>query len=444
MAVVTVSPRYVANNSGSWATPDNVLAEDGAFATVTANNNSKQLAVHTFHLGEAIKPASTITKVEFIYKAKVDGNTAASFLEVHGKTGGTGGTFLTGGWWSTAATTTLTEVVTDVTAGTSWDRDDLLDGGVVIYFRGRVNNTTDTVFSLDSIKLRVTYTEPTVNTLVYEDDCSDSTFSNVWGDWTGSMVSNARVTTTLSGGSTFTKLDGSAASGNRRTIAVNDGDDVDPGVDVDERTEIGYNSQNTATKTFARFYDGEYWKLAWAAKLPSASTLDENAASYQVTTQIKQLPGTATGGTPMQSVHLRGGNWELWASDYPSDPADSSRLWYCPATRNLSTRFILDIIFSDDPAIGKIRLTVIEDGGNTYTSPIFQKETLITETGVQSPIPYQNIGEAVPAHWRAGIYHLHTLAGGTLDMDNFQAMYMVDAFPTSTPATRIALLGVGW
>ena len=71
------------------------------------------------------------------------------------------------------------------------------------------------------------------------------------------------------------------------------------------------------------------------------------------------------------------------------------------------TRFAFDVVYSQDPAVGSIQLSVDLNGDDDSLdpgeqSPTFQTYTLKyeTESGY-----YLDAGDSIPSHLRVGVYH---------------------------------------
>ena len=129
--------------------------------------------------------------------------------------------------------------------------------------------------------------------------------------------------------------------------------------------------------------------------------------------QMKQTqPSANGGGTPVISLEARNGRWNLIQSNSPGHSSDTHVLWSAPAQTGVWTRFAFDVVYSQDPAIGSIRVSVDLDGdGDSLDpgeqSPTFQTYTLKYETANGDHL---DAGDSIPSHLRVGVYHNSAIA----------------------------------
>jgi len=439
--VVTAFPSSVAVadvSGGGLTNPANVEALDGVYATCAASSTRVASAFGNFGFDTLIPVGATIDKVELIYTYFVGSNAGTAFGECHAKIGGTGGTFVTGGWFADSAEPlTLAAVTVDLTAaGNALTRANLLNGSFVAYLAGRASAGGPINFSFDSLICRVTYTTAVGDSVIIakEDDCTDPNFTKKWGpasslgtygDAYGSgMATTDRVVQHANGGDTFPKLDGSPSSGAYYEISI---------LDADERTELGHNSQGNSfltdpAWTMFRFYEGETYKIGYSIRVPSVGGLNLAATLYQLFAQFKQTGASVnSSGTPVFSHHGRSNQWQIWQSDDRDVSNNSHSLWGCDADYDVWTRFIWTVTFSQDPAIGRLQLEV-DNGTEQFDSGVFETYTLKRETTnatYPNGGPNQTAGQSIPSHLRAGAYKHPSNAGGKTHLANIQIATIV-------------------
>lgn len=208
----------------------------------------------------------------------------------------------------------------------------------------------------------------------------------------------------------------------RRLTAI-DGDDA-----WGERCELGYN-WNSATDPgngltgpgpTVLYSEGQRRVTYASLRLPASA--DVNDPDWRVVLQMKQTqPYANNDHHSMFELQVRSGNW-LVISDW-------NDLWTAPAHTDRWTRFAFDVVYSQNPAVGSIRVYVdLNDDGDVADagerSPLFRRQTLIRETasgGAVAP------GQSVPSHLRAGIYQNENYscpapAGCHVDVDNVQVV----------------------
>jgi len=205
-----------------------------------------------------------------------------------------------------------------------------------------------------------------------------------------------------------------------RRLTVFDGDDVSG-----ERCELGYNDQGGPT---AFYHEGDHLLTYASLRLPETVPID--AEDWRVVLQMKQAqPYNNPGQASIFTMEVRDGRWEI-GSDWKS-------VWSTPASQNTWTRFIFDIVYSQDPTIGSIKIKVdLNDDGDYIddvngdgqideSSPVFRQRTLVTETEGDPEYTIEP-GDAIPSHLRAGIYQNEVYScprsgpGCSVDVDNVQ------------------------
>jgi len=144
--------------------------------------------------------------------------------------------------------------------------------------------------------------------------------------------------------------------------------------------------------------------------------------------QMKQTQSSANGGgTPVLSLEARGGCWRLYQSTSVEASSDTRELWSGQASKNLWTRFSFDVVYSQDPSKGYVKLYADLNGdGDTADaeaqSPGINAYTLKRELRRKGGVAP---GESIPSHLRVGIYHNPTIpcpTGCSGDVDNAQIL----------------------
>ena len=236
------------------------------------------------------------------------------------------------------------------------------------------------------------------------DQPSDPNPVNVWGDDTG-MVHPSRAAYFPSGGVNDTAF---------RRCTVLDGDAT---FGRGERCEYAYNSRlnglASPTNPWGTFYLYELGMrrvTSFWMRLPADFPIDTN--SWQVVMQMKQT-GTAanSGGTPVLALEARHNDWVLTQSDSAGASGSTHELWSTPANRGVWTYIALDVTYSPDPSVGRVRMMA-----NGELSPTFRTYTQKYEIppGSDGLAP----GDPVPSHLRMGIYHDAALPGTHVDFSN--------------------------
>lgn len=207
-----------------------------------------------------------------------------------------------------------------------------------------------------------------------------------------------------------------------RRLTVLDGDDFDG-----ERCELG---RNELTDTFQTFSEGQRRITFASYRLPENLELEDDV--QQAVMQMKQVePSDFEGGTPMMSLNARDGDWQLRQSDSTGEVSRNHELWSTPARKGIWTRIALDVTYSPDPDVGRIKLFVDSNGDGDATDPGEQSPTLETSTlKVEPPGDSDDgiaPGDAIPSHLRVGLYHeveapCPPPEGCSVEIDNVQVI----------------------
>jgi hypothetical protein len=206
-----------------------------------------------------------------------------------------------------------------------------------------------------------------------------------------------------------------------RRLTVYDGDDVDG-----ERCELGLNDADGPT---AFYHEGERRKTYISIRLPESAPIGED---WRVVMQMKQAqPYDNPEQASMFELQARDGRWYLGSS--------WKGVWDTPAEQNTWTRFVFDVVYSQDPAKGSIQVDVDLNGDGDYAddvdvdgtvdehSPVFRRATLRKEKDGEDDIGPDE-GESITSHLRAGIYQNElypcptTGVGCSVDIDNVQVL----------------------
>jgi len=159
-----ISTRFPTANeivTTGWTNPDNAHADDGVnYATAApAKNATIDSRWKTFGFDGVLPSDATITAVKIIYEYKVD--TQASIATLNSQATVSGTDCPTTADTDTTEPLTDTVVTKDITSCRSWTRDDLLDANFKVRIGGkRGNSNTAVTFSLDYVKVEVTYETP--------------------------------------------------------------------------------------------------------------------------------------------------------------------------------------------------------------------------------------------------------------------------------------------
>jgi Polysaccharide lyase/RTX calcium-binding nonapeptide repeat (4 copies) len=234
--------------------------------------------------------------------------------------------------------------------------------------------------------------------VVARDTAQDSDPRPFWGSI--DCKSSSRYTYSASGGDPHAAAGGAPQGDSAyRRLTVLDGDDY-----YGERCELGKNDHRTGPTAFYR--EGQHRLTYLSYKLGDDYPLSN--PGWQVVMQMKQTqPSANGGGTPVISLEARNGRWNLIQSNSAGYSSDTHVLWSTPAETGVWTRFAFDVVYSQDPAIGSIRVSVDLNGDSDSLdpgeqSPTFKTYTLKRET---TDSDYLHAGDSIPSHLRVGVYH---------------------------------------
>jgi hypothetical protein len=234
--------------------------------------------------------------------------------------------------------------------------------------------------------------------VVAQDTAQDSDPRAFWGSV--ECERSSRYEYQASGGDPHPSA-GGAPQGNSayRRLTVLDGDNF-----YGERCELGKNDWRDGPTALYR--EGQHRLTYISYRLGDDYPLSN--PGWQVVMQMKQAqPSANGGGTPVISLEARNGRWNLIQSDSAGHSSDTHVLWSTPAQTGVWTRFAFDVVYSQDPAIGSIRLSVDLNGDDDSLDPGEQSPTLQTYTlkYETTDSDYLDAGDSIPSHLRAGAYH---------------------------------------
>lgn len=160
MAVSTRFPTANEVETTGWTDPNNAHADDGVYATAAPGKNGAiGTRWLTFGFDGAIPANSTIDAVKIIYEYKVSTGASVATMRVRAQISGVNEE----NHDDTSEPLADTVITVDITADRAWTRADLLDAAFKVAGEGRRGNSNNAVtFSLDYIKVEVTYTPPSV------------------------------------------------------------------------------------------------------------------------------------------------------------------------------------------------------------------------------------------------------------------------------------------
>lgn len=246
--------------------------------------------------------------------------------------------------------------------------------------------------------------------------------SKFWGsvdcDLDGDPVQRSGAVRLKTGGDVVSAA-GGVFNGDKafRRLTTFDGDDF-----YGERCELGLNDDEGPT---AFYREGERRVTYASFRLPDNYPLETD--EWQGVLQMKQAQQADNAdGTPVLSVSAFRGQWSLWHSDAGYTNEDFE-LWATPAAKNVWTAVAMDVIYSQDPERGRVRLYVDSNGDGEFddegeSSPQFATNTLKREDGTDGSDGY-SAGDSIPSHLRVGLYHDAVIpcpppAGCSLDVDS--------------------------
>jgi hypothetical protein len=218
-----------------------------------------------------------------------------------------------------------------------------------------------------------------------------------------------------------------------RRLTVFDGDDF-----YGERCELGRNDHRYSP--VAVYGEGDHLVTWISLRLPPNYPLQ--TPNWQGGVQFKQAqPADNGGGTPPLSLSAFGGRWILYHSA-PGFTTVDRPVWSVPASPGRWTRFAIDVLYSANPALGRIEVLVDLNGdGDFYDdderSGQLRLNALKRETRGSDDDGYSE-GDPLVSHLRAGLYHDPVIgcpapAGCSIEIDNVQ---IVRADPGSSSDSR--------
>lgn len=165
--VVTNGAGGTGTNAWTNASNANGTTDNNTYATAApAKNATVNGEWSTYGFDSVIPTDAVITKVEIIPQYKVSTTSSVATLNIQSVVSGTNcpTTALT----DTAEPLSDTDVVKDITSCRSWTRTDLLDANFKTLIGAKRGNSNNAVtFSLDYVKVQVTYNTPTFEQAAY-------------------------------------------------------------------------------------------------------------------------------------------------------------------------------------------------------------------------------------------------------------------------------------
>jgi hypothetical protein len=211
-----------------------------------------------------------------------------------------------------------------------------------------------------------------------------------------------------------------------RRLTVIDGDNV-----FGERCELGRNgySPGSGPPTFALYREGEHRITFLSIRLPAWYPLSNPA--WQVVMQMKQTdPADNANGTPVLALHAEANQWRLFHASSVDRSFETVQLWNAPAAPERWTRFAFDVVYSQNPSAGRVKVYADLNGDGDATDPGEQSPMLSTYTLKRESAPTTSPdddpvaeGQAIPSHLRVGVYHNPAIAcpaprGCAIDVDD--------------------------
>ena len=201
-----------------------------------------------------------------------------------------------------------------------------------------------------------------------------------------------------------------------RRLTAYDGDDVSG-----ERCELGLNDRFGPT---AFYREGTRRITFISIRVPVQTPTNE---LFRVVFQNKQAqPYDSTEQASMIEMQVRDDVWRL--------DVDYRNVWKAPLEKGVWARFVFDVVYSQDPAVGSVQVRADLNGDGKFESSSEPRTlaTLRTESAGDVGPPE---GEAIPSHLRAGIYQDEGYScprdgrGCSIDIDNVQVLTVPAPIP---------------
>src|SRR3954454_1605316 len=146
-----------------------------------------------------------------------------------------------------------------------------------------------------------------------------------------------------------------------RRLTVIDGDNV-----FGERCELGLNDYRG--KTFTLYREGDHRVTFFSVRLPASFPLGVD--DWQLVMQMKQTQPSDNGnGTPVLALEARQNQWKRVHSASVDASATAVDLWSTPAVTEKWTRFAFDVVYSQDPRRGRIKVYADLNGDGDASDP---------------------------------------------------------------------------
>jgi Polysaccharide lyase len=241
--------------------------------------------------------------------------------------------------------------------------------------------------------------------------------------WRGTACAAAsRVEHRDTGGDGHPTGMGRRQEGGVRALTVLDGDNV-----YGERCELGRNDR---ADTLQVYHEGEHRITFLSLRLRRSFPLQSE--HWQAVAQMKQVqPADNGGGTPVLALNAYGGRWQLHQSTSRGPSGTTANIWSARARKRVWTRFAFDVVYSQNPGLGRIKLYVDRNGDGDALdageeSPRIRTYTLKRETGTNARDGLAE-GASIPSHLRVGIYHDERIGcppprGCEIGVDNVQVV----------------------
>lgn len=257
---------------------------------------------------------------------------------------------------------------------------------------------------------------PTTLTTVHADPMNGDQYLE-WGSL--QAVSASRITLATTGADPRPSGNGAPSPTSYRKLSLNDGDNF-----YGERVEIGRNERRYGITgdlgTFMLYQPGQRYQTYFSLRLPTDFPITNT--NWQIVMQMKQAqPYTNDGNSiPILAMQANNGTFQMLGRN-------SVQLWKAPATLGRWIRFHLDITYSKNPSIGRVRVQIDDRAGATDFVPQYDSGDIATQTltyavGAQSGSGWSLAdGQEIPSHLRLGAYRNSVITGSThIDISNVQ------------------------